>query len=266
MRAAVEAAQRARRTTWASTPPHVFAVTMLTSIAPEDLNELGLQGGPGENAIRLAALARDAGCSGVVCSAHEVADLKRFFGDDFLTLTPGIRPAGSRARRSEARHDAGAQAVAAGADYIVVGRPIVEAARSARGGQSDSRRDGASARERRRRSIFARRLARARRAARRALPLELGTAQRSLRPEVPAARRSRRCSNRWHAKSPSAFATRQPTVVVSAAVGGILLGVRSRARSSARRRSSSRRSTAARAAPRLYALTPAIARSSSKTS
>jgi orotidine-5'-phosphate decarboxylase len=108
-------------------PPHVLAVTLLTSIAPEDLNELGFQGGPGENAIRLAALARDAGCAGVVCSAHEVEDLKRFFGEDFLTLTPGIRPAGS-AHGDQNRVTTPAQAVAAGADYLVVGRPIVEAA------------------------------------------------------------------------------------------------------------------------------------------
>jgi orotidine-5'-phosphate decarboxylase len=106
--------------------PHIFAVTLLTSIAPEDLNELGLRGGPGENAIRLAALARDAGCSGVVCSAQEVDDLKRFFGDDFLTLTPGIRPTGS-VHGDQKRVTTPAQAVAAGADYIVVGRPIVEA-------------------------------------------------------------------------------------------------------------------------------------------
>jgi len=125
MRAAVEAAN-ARAHELGMTPPHVFAVTLLTSIAPEDLNELGLQGGPGENAIRLAALARDAGCSGVVCSAHEVTDLKRFFGDDFLTLTPGIRPAGA-AHGDQKRVTTPAQAVAAGADYLVVGRPIVEA-------------------------------------------------------------------------------------------------------------------------------------------
>ena len=106
MRAAVDAAAE-RAAELGIAAPHVFAVTLLTSIAPEDLNELGLQGGPGENAIRLAALARDAGCAGVVCSAHEVRDLKRFFGDDFLTLTPGIRPAGSAHARSEARHDAG---------------------------------------------------------------------------------------------------------------------------------------------------------------
>jgi len=125
MRAAVDAAGE-RAAELGITPPHVFAVTLLTSIAPEDLNELGLQGGPGENAIRLAALARDAGCSGVVCSAHEVRDLKRFFGDDFLTLTPGIRPTGS-AHADQKRVTTPAQAVAAGSDYLVVGRPIVQA-------------------------------------------------------------------------------------------------------------------------------------------
>ncbi len=125
MRAAVDAVQ-ARAAELGVAAPHVFAVTLLTSIAPEDLNELGFQGGPGENAIRMAALARDAGCTGVVCSAHEVRDLKRFFGDDFLTLTPGIRPSGS-AHGDQRRVTTPAQAVEAGADYLVVGRPIVEA-------------------------------------------------------------------------------------------------------------------------------------------
>jgi orotidine-5'-phosphate decarboxylase len=126
MRTAVDvAAERAAKLGLSA--PQVFAVTLLTSIAPEDLNELGLQGGPGENAIRLAALARDAGCAGVVCSAHEVRDLKRFFGEDFLTLTPGIRPVGS-AHGDQKRVTTPAEAVASGTDYIVVGRPIVEAA------------------------------------------------------------------------------------------------------------------------------------------
>jgi orotidine-5'-phosphate decarboxylase len=125
MRAAVDASDE-RSAELGITPPYVFAVTILTSIGAEDFNELGLQGGPGENAIRLAALARDAGCSGVVCSAHEVRDLKRFFGDDFLTLTPGIRPVGS-AHGDQKRVTTPAQAVAVGADYLVVGRPIVEA-------------------------------------------------------------------------------------------------------------------------------------------
>src|ERR1700722_3624416 len=125
MRTAVDAAAE-RAAELGLSAPQVFAVTLLTSIAPEDLNELGLQGGPGENAIRLAALARDAGCAGVVCSAREVRDLKRFFGEDFLTLTPGIRPAGP-AHGDQKRVTTPAEAVAAGSDYIVVGRPIVEA-------------------------------------------------------------------------------------------------------------------------------------------
>jgi orotidine-5'-phosphate decarboxylase len=104
--------------------PDVLAITILTSIAPEDLNELGLQGGPGENAIRLAALARDARCAGIVCSVHEVADVKAFFGQAFLTMTPGIRPAGA-SHGDQARVATPRDARAAGADYIVVGRPIV---------------------------------------------------------------------------------------------------------------------------------------------
>ena len=125
MAAAVEAAQD-RAQELGLTVPYVFAVTVLTSIGNEDLRELGLSGGPGENAIRLAALARDAGCSGIVCSAHEVADVKQFFGQDFLTLTPGIRPAGS-VHADQKRVTTPAQAAAAGADYLVVGRPITEA-------------------------------------------------------------------------------------------------------------------------------------------
>lgn len=125
MRAAVDAANE-RAAQLGIEPPHVLAVTLLTSIGAEDLNELGFQGGPGENAIRLAALARDAGCAGVICSAQEVRDLKQFFGDDFLTVTPGIRPTGS-AHADQKRVTTPAEAVAAGADYLIVGRPIVEA-------------------------------------------------------------------------------------------------------------------------------------------
>lgn len=105
--------------------PGVLAITILTSIAAEDLNELGLQGGSGENAIRLAALARDARCAGVVCSVAEVGDLKSYFGSEFIALCPGIRPAGS-AHGDQRRIATPAEARAAGADYIVVGRPIVD--------------------------------------------------------------------------------------------------------------------------------------------
>ena len=125
MQAAVHAAAE-RAAELGVEPPKVFAVTLLTSIAPADLGELGLTGGPGENVIRLAALARDARCAGVVCSAHEVRDLKQFFGHEFEALVPGIRPAGAAhgdQKRIATPHDA----VLAGADYLVVGRPITEA-------------------------------------------------------------------------------------------------------------------------------------------
>jgi orotidine-5'-phosphate decarboxylase len=108
-------------------PPDVFAVTILTSIGAEELNELGLGGGPGENVMRLAALARDARCAGVVCSPHEVRDLKAYFGHAFAALCPGIRPAGS-AHGDQKRVASPHSAIEAGADYLVVGRPIVEAA------------------------------------------------------------------------------------------------------------------------------------------
>ena len=122
--AAAEAA--AERATELGIPvPKVLAITILTSIASEDLNELGLQGGTGENAIRLAALARDARCAGVVCSVAEVGDIKSYFGGEFLALCPGIRPGGS-AHGDQRRIATPNEARAAGADYIVVGRPIVD--------------------------------------------------------------------------------------------------------------------------------------------
>lgn len=126
MRAAVESSNN-RADALGLTRPHIFAVTILTSHAAEEMGELGLQGGISQNATRLAALARDAGCSGVVCSAHEVRDLKSFFGSDFLTLTPGIRPAGA-AHGDQKRVMTPAMATEAGADYLVVGRPITQAA------------------------------------------------------------------------------------------------------------------------------------------
>lgn len=125
MRAAVESVGE-RAAELGIPVPHVFGVTILTSIGAEDLNELGLMGGPAENAMRLGCLARDAGCDGVVCSAQEVRDLKRFFGEDFLTLTPGIRPAG-HAHGDQKRVVTPAEAALTGTDYVVVGRPIVEA-------------------------------------------------------------------------------------------------------------------------------------------
>ena len=122
--AAVEAAGE-RAAELGIAEPGILAITILTSIAAEDLNELGLQGGPGENAIRLAALARDARACGVVCSVAEVRDLKDFFGAEFAALCPGIRPGGS-AHGDQKRVATPTDARDAGADYIVVGRPIID--------------------------------------------------------------------------------------------------------------------------------------------
>lgn len=125
MLGAVEAAQ-SRADELGIAVPRIFAVTLLTSHGSADLGELGLQGGPGENVMRLAALARDAQCAGVVCSPHEVPDLKAYFGADFEALCPGIRPTGA-AHADQKRVATPAEAVRAGADYLVVGRSIVEA-------------------------------------------------------------------------------------------------------------------------------------------
>ena len=124
MEAAVRAAEE-RAAELGIPAPQVYAVTILTSIGPEDLGELGLSGGPGENTTRLAALARDARCSGVVCSVGDAADLKTFFGATFGTLCPGIRPAGT-AHGDQKRPATPRDARNAGVDYAVVGRPIVD--------------------------------------------------------------------------------------------------------------------------------------------
>lgn len=126
LRAAVDAA-RARAEDLGIAEPLVFAVTVLTSLDQGDLAALGIAGTVSESALRLAALARDAGCAGVVCAAAEVRAIKAAFGDDLLTLVPGIRPAGAEPG-DQRRASTPAGAIAAGADYLVVGRPIASAA------------------------------------------------------------------------------------------------------------------------------------------
>ncbi|HKU67948.1 MAG TPA: orotidine-5'-phosphate decarboxylase [Candidatus Baltobacteraceae bacterium] len=125
MRAAVHAANE-RADELGMTRPHVFAVTILTSMSQDDLLDVGLAGDAVENAMRLARLSKEAGCSGVVCSPHESRDIKTALGSGFLTLTPGIRPAGA-AHGDQKRVTTPADAVRAGADYLVVGRPITQA-------------------------------------------------------------------------------------------------------------------------------------------
>lgn len=104
----------------------VLAVTVLTSLDDADLNMLGLRGGVLDEVLRLAALALSKGCQGVVASALEASALREEFGRDFTIVTPGVRPAGSGAD-DQARIVTPAEAIAAGASYIVVGRPITEA-------------------------------------------------------------------------------------------------------------------------------------------
>lgn len=116
-RAAVEAAQTA------SAKPLVIGVTVLTSLNDDDLNDIGLAGPADAAVVRLARLARANGLDGVVASAKEVRAIKQTCGDDFLVVTPGIRPAGS-AVGDQKRVVTPAMAVADGADYLVIGRPI----------------------------------------------------------------------------------------------------------------------------------------------
>ena len=120
LQAAVEAAGQS------PTRPIILAVTVLTSLSDSDLPELGISGNVRTQVLRLAALARTAGCDGVVASAQEAHELRRESGEDFVIVTPGIRPAGF-ASADQARVVTPADAIAAGATYLVVGRPVLEA-------------------------------------------------------------------------------------------------------------------------------------------
>jgi|SRR5438128_383080 len=123
LRAAVEAARERSP----SSQLQVLAVTVLTSMAEPDMNEVGVYGNVLEQVVRLASIALAAGCRGVVSSAQEVKALRAKLGSDFLAVTPGVRPAGT-AHGDQARVVTPAEAIAAGATHIVVGRPITAAA------------------------------------------------------------------------------------------------------------------------------------------
>jgi len=104
----------------------LLAITILTSHDEDTLDEIGVNGTMLDSVRRLALLAKEAGADGVVASPHEVALIREACGSDFLIVTPGIRPAGA-ARGDQSRAATPGAALAAGADYIVVGRPITEA-------------------------------------------------------------------------------------------------------------------------------------------
>ena len=117
MQAAVEARESGLR---------ILAVTVLTSLNDADLAEAGYATTVAALAARRAAQARAVGVDGLVCSPEEVANLRRIVGDRLTLVTPGIRPAGAEVG-DQKRVATPAAAIAAGADYLVVGRPIIAA-------------------------------------------------------------------------------------------------------------------------------------------
>lgn len=108
-------------------PPKLIAVTVLTSLGAEDLRETGHAEAPQVLAERLARLAAASGMDGVVCSAQEAPQLRRACGPGFCLVTPGIRPADA-AQDDQKRIVTPQAAIAGGADYLVIGRPITRAA------------------------------------------------------------------------------------------------------------------------------------------
>lgn len=120
MRAAREAAGNGK------SRPALLAVTILTSLDAKALRAVGMSGSPASRALALAQLAKRAGMDGVVASAQEVKAIRRACGQKFLIVVPGIRPAATSAN-DQSRIATPAEAVRAGADYLVVGRPITAA-------------------------------------------------------------------------------------------------------------------------------------------
>ena len=120
MRAAAEAAGTVERRA------KIIAVTVLTSLEDRDLPEIGVSGTALAQAVRLAVLAKDSGLDGVVCSPLEIAAVRAACGPEFLIVTPGVRPAGGELG-DQKRVMTPKQAMDAGADILVIGRPITGA-------------------------------------------------------------------------------------------------------------------------------------------
>jgi orotidine-5'-phosphate decarboxylase len=129
-RAMLKAARDAVAATAAETGrprPMLIGVTVLTSLDQAALHDTGIDLDAGRHVLRLAALTRDCGLDGIVCSAVEAPSMRSAFGPDFTLVTPGIRPTGS-ARDDQSRVLTPEAAAQGGADYLVIGRPITGAA------------------------------------------------------------------------------------------------------------------------------------------
>lgn len=111
--------------------PRLLAVTVLTSMDARAMRDVGIGGAPKERAVKLARFAKSAGVDGVVASVQEAKEIRKACGRDFLIVTPGVRPKQKDAgvkRDDQARTATPAEAIKAGADFLVVGRPILAAA------------------------------------------------------------------------------------------------------------------------------------------
>lgn len=126
MRETVEAA-RARAAKLEVKSPLVLAVTVLTSLNDKDLEEIGFARTTGDLVLHLAKMAQKAGISGVVASPLDIASIRRELGNDFVIVTPGIRDGAQPVKDDQKRTLSAREAISAGADYIVVGRPIKQA-------------------------------------------------------------------------------------------------------------------------------------------
>jgi len=124
-RAAEAAAQESAKSGKAK--PFLLGVTVLTSLKDTELKDIGVPASVADQVLRLASLAREAGLDGVVCSPQEIEIIKKELGRDFLVVTPGIRPVWAAAQ-DQKRVMTPAEALAKGADYLVIGRPITGAA------------------------------------------------------------------------------------------------------------------------------------------
>ncbi len=114
---------------------NILAVTVLTSLNDEDMDEIGIAGRVSDQALRMAALAQTVGCQGIVSSPREALLIRKSLGEGFAIVTPGIRPTGSE-KNDQQRIATPASAIENGASHIVVGRPITHAADPAQAARS----------------------------------------------------------------------------------------------------------------------------------